>query len=70
MCYSDKQALFDTYFSFIMEDIQIMKERYPDSERVDEDFKWYSDIYDRLEEEFHSDEFIFSLGFMIFTARN
>ena len=53
-----------------MEDIQIMKERYPDSERVDEDFKWYSDIYDRLEEEFHSDEFIFSLGFMIFTARN
>jgi len=65
-----KQALFDTYFSFIMEDLKIMRRRHPSDEKIKEDYKWYSAIYNskNLEERFHEDGFIFSLGFMIFTA--
>ncbi len=69
MDYNEKQALFDTYFSFILEDLKIMIDRHPDSERVKEDYDWYSENYDELEERFHSEDFIFSLGFMIYTAR-
>ncbi len=65
MGFSERQALFDTYFSFIMEDLLIMKQRYPASKRVEEDLKWYREIYYELEERFHADEFMFSLGFMI-----
>lgn len=68
MEFSEKQALFDTYFSFIMEDLEIMLDRYPNDERVCDDYNWYAEMYDVLEERFHSDEFIFSLGFMIYTA--
>ena len=68
MDFSEKQALFDTYFTFIKEDLEIMVERYPDSERVKEDYEWFMENYDEMEEHFHSSDFIFSLGFMIYTA--
>ena len=51
-----------------MEDLKIMVDKYSNDEKTKEDYKWYSEIYESLEERFHSDEFIFSLGFMIFTA--
>lgn len=69
MDYEERSALFDTYFSFILEDLKIMMNRYPDDKRISMDYKWYSDIYDDLEEKFQDDAFFFSLGFMIFTAR-
>ncbi len=70
MDYDERQALFDTYFSFIAEDLALMKEKYPTSERVDADYKWYNEIYDELEERMHNEEFFFSLGFMIFTGKS
>lgn len=69
MDFNQRQALFDTYFSFIMEDLEIMVDRYPDSEKIMDDYKWFSEKYDDLEEEFHSNEFFFNLGFMMFVAR-
>jgi hypothetical protein len=68
MDYLNKQAFFDTYFSFILEDLKIMKNKYPEDETIKADYEWYSDIYESLEERFNSEDFIFSLGFMIFTA--
>lgn len=61
--------MFETYFSFILEDLKIMRERYPDDTKIKEDYEWYRDVYDELEEKFHIDTFMFSLGFMLFTAR-
>lgn len=69
MNFSEKQALFDTYFTFIKEDLEIMLERYPDSERVKDDYEWFMENYDDMEEQFHSNDFIFSLGFMIYIAK-
>lgn len=68
MDFSERQALFDTYFSFIREDLAILHEKYPDDENITNNLHWYEDNYDDLEEQFHSREFMFSLGFMIYTA--
>ncbi len=69
MDYEQRSALFDTYFSFILEDLKIMKERYPDDKRIASDYDWYRKAYEDLEEKFQDDAFFFSLGFMIFTAQ-
>lgn len=69
MDYEQRSALFDTYFSFVLEDLKIMKERYPEDKRILSDYSWYQKTYDELEEKFQDDAFFFSLGFMIFTAQ-
>lgn len=69
MDYEERSALFDVYFSFILEDLKIMTERYPDDKRIAADYDWYVKAYDDLEEKFQDDAFFFSLGFMLFTAQ-
>ena len=69
MDYEERSALFDTYFSFIIEDLKIMRERYPEDKRVLTDYEWYRKSYDDLEEKFQDDAFFFTLGFMIYTAQ-
>lgn len=69
MDFEQRSALFDTYFSFIMEDLKIMRNKYPDDKRIAADYEWYKNSYDDLEEKFQDDAFFFSLGFMIFTAQ-
>ena len=69
MNFEQRSALFDTYFSFVLEDLKIMRDRYPDDKRILADYEWYTKSYDDLEEKFQDDAFFFSLGFMIFTAK-
>lgn len=63
-----RSALFQTYFSFIVEDLQTMARRHPDDAGVKEDLDWYQEVFDNLEEAFHGDDFFFQVGFMTFTA--
>ena len=69
MDYDERAALFDTYFSFILEDLKIMRERYPEKEAVREDYEWYLKNYEAMEERFQDDAFFFTLGFILYTAR-
>lgn len=69
MNHDQRSALFDTYFSFVTDDLAIMCQRHPDSERCAEDRAWFEDVYDDMEEAFQDDCFFFNGGFMIFTAR-
>ena len=69
MDYDERDALFDTYFSFIADDLRLMAEKYPDSEHYKNAYRWILDHYDRLESEFMRDDFFFTLGFMLFSAR-
>ena len=64
----ERFAMFDTYFSFILEDLKIMKERYPNDKRIARDLEWYEKNYETFEENFQDESFYFSLGFMILTA--
>lgn len=69
MDFEQRSALFETYFSFIIEDTKIMCMRYPDDKRIKADYEWYKENYDNLEEKFLDKNFFFSLGFMLFTAK-
>lgn len=68
MDYEERLALFDTYFSFILEDLKILIKQYPDDKRIEAEYQWYSKSYDDLEERFQDNAFFFSLGFMIYVA--
>ncbi len=69
MDYDERLALFDTYFSFILEDLRIMAERYPDDKRVRDDYDWYCKNYEKMEELFQDDAFFFNLGFVMYIAK-
>lgn len=68
MDYEQKEALFNTYFSFILDDIRILKGKYPEDKSYADAYRFLDSVYEKLEEDFQSEEFFFSLGFMLFTA--
>lgn len=68
MGYEEKDALFNTYFSFILTDTKSRYTKDPNKRENKEDYEWLERMYDTLEENFHSHNFFFSLGFVIFTA--
>ena len=69
MDYEKRSALFDTYFSFILEELKIYVKANPDDKRAVKDLEWYDRIYEELEERFQDDNFFFNLGFVLFTAK-
>jgi len=69
MDYEQRSALFDTYFSFILEELKQYCEAHPDDKRAAKDCEWYDAIYEDLEARFQDDNFFFNLGFVLFTAR-
>ena len=68
MNYDQREAFFNTYFGFIIDDIRIMTEKYPGIKEYKEDYDWYKDSYEKMESLFQYKEFFFSLGFMIYVA--
>ena len=69
MDYDERSALFDTYFSFILEDFKLMLERCPADNDIRDIYKWYENVYEDLEETFLKDDFYFNLGFVMYTAK-
>ena len=68
MSYEEKDALFNTYFSFILSDTRNRYEKDPNKRGNKEDHEWLESVYEKLEEDFHAHNFFFNLGFVIFTA--
>lgn len=68
MSYEERAALFDIYFSFILEDLKIMSQRHPDSKRIYDDLKWYQSKYEELEEAFQDETLFFLLGVILLSA--
>ena len=68
MTTEQKQTLFQMYFPFTLENAKIMSEKYPWNKEMEEEYKWYNSCYDSIYERFMRPEFVFSLGFMVYTA--
>lgn len=68
MDYAQREALFDTYFSFILDDTRIMSEKYPNIVQYKEDYNWMKDVYKDMHDDFMSSDMFFNLGFMVYTA--
>lgn len=66
---NQKEALFQMYFPFTLENARIMMEKYPWNVEYKEDYLWYKSHYESIHRLFSEPEFVFSLGFVSFTAQ-
>lgn len=64
----ERDAMFDAYFSFILEDTELLSERNPGNKRYAEDHVWLRSVFEELKSAFQQEEFLFQLGFMTYTA--
>lgn len=64
-----KEALFHMYFPFTLENARIMMDKYPWKNEYKEDYLWYKNEFDNIHALFSKPEFIFSLGFVTYTAK-
>lgn len=69
LSYDEKEAFWGMYFKFILGDIKWMHEKYPNNIDIADDCNWYMEHYDDIFELFMRDDFAFSLGFQIYTAK-
>lgn len=68
MSYDQRCALFDVYFGYIPTALEKTIERDPSLFRAKHDYEWVQMVRDNVYEEFLNNQFLFSLGYMIFTA--
>ena len=68
MTSEEREVLFLTYFSFILEDIRVLAKKYPGNKRYAEDSRWFESVYEGMKESFGKEDFLFNLGFMTYTA--
>ena len=69
MDYDERQALFDTYFSIVKMDFDRLAEEVPDNKQYRDYRDWLAEHYADMEDAFLEEDFFFSLGFMLFTAK-
>ena len=69
MTREEKEVLFNMYFPFTLDNAKIMMEKYPWNKDYQKDYLWYAEHFEELKERFLKEDFIFSLGFMTYTAR-
>ncbi len=69
LSYEEKEALFDIYFGYIPKALQKTIERNPDFLRAQHDLTWVNQHLETAYEEFMKNNFMFSLGYMIYIAR-
>ncbi len=69
MSFRQKDMLFDTWFGFIPNDFKIMGRENPKDLDVQKGLEWIEENFDRLEEAFHSDNFLFNSGYFIYTIQ-
>lgn len=66
--FDQKQALFDTYFGFILTDMQALAQKHPENKELAENYLWLKENFDDMEDEYHISNFIFNVGFVLFSA--
>ena len=69
MSLEEKEAFFNTYFSFIIIDAKTHMLDNPADLTAKNEYEWLDDNFDELEEAFYQNSFFFNLGFVIFTAK-
>ena len=69
MSYDEKCALFDVYFGYIPTALEKTMERFPLLPKPQQDYEWFNSVKENVFDAFHDNRFLFSLGYMVFTAR-
>ncbi len=69
MDFDEREAMFHIYFSFIRGDFAYLAAQSPDNALYRESAEWMQKHYEEMEDEFMNEDFFFSLGFMLYTAK-
>ena len=57
------------YFPFTLHNAEIMMNKYPWDAECKKDFLWYNQQFDKIHTLFLDSNFVFSIGFMTYTAK-
>ena len=68
MSFEEKETLFEIYFGYIPTALERTLDRKP-TLRAQIDYNWVLDIIEKAREQFLKSDFIFSLGYFIYTAK-
>ena len=68
MTQKEKTAFFDVYFGYVPTALEQTIERHPDLTQANSDYEWAKSIINKAKKEFLKDEFMFTLGYMIYSA--
>lgn len=69
MSYDEKDSFFNMYIKMILDGIEWSLKQYPDNWELKDSVTWYRENIDDMYEAFMSEDFVFGLGFMLYTAR-
>ena len=69
MSYEERDAFFHSGFSYLKPHLENALRADPSNKELLDDLSWIEESYDFMEESFHSDDFFFQTGTLIFTAR-
>lgn len=69
MSYDEREALFDIYFGYIPTALEKTMESNPENFKIRKDYEWVKENLDRANQLFQQNDFLFSLGYIIYTAR-
>ena len=69
MSAEQKDTFFHMYFPFILSNSQLMAEKYPWNVEYQDDYKWYKENYTHIHKQFMHQDFVFSLGFVSYSAQ-
>ena len=69
MSYDERETLFNVYFGDIAYCAKLTSKAYPDSTYLAREAEWAEEYLDDALMLFHRDDFVFSLGYIIYVAR-
>lgn len=69
MSYDEKEALFNLYFGYLPVALEKTMEAHPNNIRIQKDYNWVCENLDYANQKFHQSDFIFFVGYIIYTAR-
>jgi 2-polyprenyl-3-methyl-5-hydroxy-6-metoxy-1,4-benzoquinol methylase len=68
--HDEREALFQINFNFVLGDLKLAKEKYPNDDKLANDYDWMIAAYEELEELFQRDDFFYQMGTVVYSATN
>lgn len=69
MSYDECEALFNAYFGYLPTALEKTMESHPDNLKIQKDYDWVCKNLEDANQKFHQNDFIFFVGYIIYTAR-
>jgi 2-polyprenyl-3-methyl-5-hydroxy-6-metoxy-1,4-benzoquinol methylase len=66
--HDEREALFHINFAYVLNDLRVATEQFPDSTEWKSAYEWLKEEYEALEEMFQRDDFFYQMGTVVFSA--